>query len=59
MVIAFKVMEPWKIMEFGGNLPIVIIIMAVKVDMFKEDIVINIEERTEVTWSSLVVTRAK
>jgi len=26
--------------------------MAVKVDMFKEDIVINIEERTEVTWLS-------
>ena len=52
MVIAFKVMEPWKIMEFGGNLPIVIIIMAVKVDMFKEDIIINIEERTEATWLS-------
>ena len=42
MVIAFKVMEPRKVMEFGGKLPIVIIIIVIKVHMFKEDIIIII-----------------
>jgi len=37
---AFIVMEPRKVTEFYEKLPIVIIIMVVKVHMFKEDIII-------------------